>query len=116
MGLLLLFGRELWRAFGRTIVSARDRARDDREARERIEAAMKTPGATAENPLEVTTASLVESVATTLPCVVCGEAVIAEDHSVDTTGAEPLRKVDVHCRRCGHRRPLYVRIVHERLH
>jgi len=116
VALLVLLAREVWRGLAPGLRAARARRDAHREADARTEAALATPGATPEDPLEVDTASVVEPVAARGPCVVCGEPVRAEDHAVRPGGDEPLRVVTVHCRRCGHRRPVYVRIRDARLH
>lgn len=116
VALLVVLGRELYRGLAPGVRAAKARRDAEREADSRTEAALATPGATPEDPLEVDTASVVEPVAANAPCVVCGEPVRPEDHAVRPVGDEPLRVVTVHCRRCGHRRPVYVRIRDARLH
>ena len=116
VALLVALTRELWRGLRPGVRAAKARRDADREADARTEAALATPGATPEAPIEVETASVVEPMAARGRCVVCGEPVRAEDHSVQPIGDEPLRVVTVHCRRCGHRRPVYVRIRDARLH
>lgn len=110
LALLFWLGRELWRVIGPALKAARDRRAQEALLAERTEETLKTPGATPADPVEVTSASVVESRATADPCVVCGERVHADAHAVETFGDTHLRVVRLACRRCGHRRPFYVRI------
>jgi hypothetical protein len=108
--LFLMLGRELWRGLSPLIRQRRDRRRLEAQIEERTEDALRAPGATPDNPVEVGSASVVETRATSSPCPVCGSRVHAERHVVETIGDRRLRVVWLHCRRCGHRRPFYVHI------
>lgn len=108
--LLFLLFRELWRAFAPGLRRARDLRRRERHLAARAEETLRTPGATPADPVEVISASVVETRALADPCVVCGERTYAEAHVVERFGEETLRVVRLGCRRCGHRRPFYVRI------
>lgn len=64
------------------------------------------PGGSAERPLEVTTASLVEPVAKDLRCARCEGPLRVDDHAARAS----LRVVSLSCVACGASRVVYVRI------
>ena len=80
-------------------------------ARTRIKLAALEPGGAAERPIEVTSASVVEVHASSLPCVACGASgVRIEEHVAVTIDQRPLRIARTVCPRCGVRRDVYFRI------
>jgi hypothetical protein len=94
------------------------RARTDRRTAERAavklaEARLKLAaleaGGSPDRPIEVTSASVVEPHAASLPCVACGQNTRVEEHVAITT-PRPLRVARVRCARCGTRRDIYFRL------
>src|SRR5262245_25091670 len=97
------------------------RARTERRAVERgagklAEARMKLAaleaGGSPERPIEVTSASVVEAHAASLPCAACGEGTRVDEHLAvtlkdDRGGSRSLRVARVRCTRCGVRRDIY---------
>lgn len=83
-----------------------------REAVKSAEAGIKLAalavGGAADRPIVVTSASVIEPHASSLPCVACGESVRIDEHVANA--ALGLRIVKVRCPRCGVRRELYFRI------
>jgi hypothetical protein len=69
------------------------------------------PGGSAEHPVDVATASLVEPKAEGVSCPRCEAPFAVEAHEAVTTPQGRLRQVTVHCKTCGFRRPLWFRIV-----
>jgi len=100
LGLLV---RELWRGFAPRMRLARQQRLTEKET-------AAAPGGRPDRPVVVTSASVVEGVATREPCVMCGQPVYVEEHAVETHGDDRLRAVRVGCRFCEHQRLLYVRI------
>jgi len=96
----------------------REAARDEAKlARVRIKLAALEAGGAPGRPIEVTSASTIESHASSMTCAACGNlGVRVEEHAAQTvagTGSEParrLRVVHVLCQRCGTRREVYFRI------
>jgi hypothetical protein len=97
---------------GRPRTEERERARQREKLYEaRAKLALLEPGGSADRPLDVTSASVVETRAEAEPCLRCNQPMRAVDH---TTAASPnglLRKVKLQCRDCGTTRELYLRIV-----
>jgi hypothetical protein len=80
-------------------------------AKARMKLADLEPGGAPERPIEVTSASVVEVHASSLPCVACGDAnVRVEEHVATTIAERALRIARVICPRCGVRRDVYFRI------
>jgi hypothetical protein len=76
--------------------------------RDREKLAGLVAGGSAERPIDVGSAAVIETRVRALPCVQCeGEYQIA-DHRYERSG---LRAVDVRCRLCGTPRTLWFRIV-----
>jgi hypothetical protein len=70
----------------------------------------REPGGSAERPLEVEGAAVIELRARAVPCPLCdGEQMVLE-HAAVTVEAERLREVRLQCRRCGSKRSLWFRI------
>jgi len=94
----------------RSRTERREAARDAvKLARTRLRLAALEPGGTADNPVEVTSASVIEPHASSMPCASCGElGVRVEEH---VARPEPrLRVTHVLCPRCGVRREVFFRI------
>ncbi len=108
--LVLLLVRELWRGLSPSLRRALDRRAREAAIADRTEETLRAPGATPDNPVEVTSASVVEARAASETCVVCGERIHVEAHAVERIGGRLLRVVHLACRRCGHRRPFYIHI------
>ena len=80
-------------------------------ARARAKLASLEPGGAADRPIEVTSASVVEVHASSLPCVACGASgVRIDEHVAVTIDERPLRIARTICPRCGVRRDVYFRI------
>jgi hypothetical protein len=74
----------------------------------KLKLARLAPGGGATNPIPVATASVIETHARGLPCLMCDSGgTRVEEHAA----REGLRFVTVRCTRCGHRRELVFRIV-----
>ncbi|MFO0643375.1 MAG: hypothetical protein U0183_29380 [Polyangiaceae bacterium] len=83
---------------------------DARMALSRLE-----PGGSAEHPIEVSTASLVEPTARAMPCPACGGHVRVRDHTAETIAGRRLRVAKVDCARCGTEVSRYFTIAEPRL-
>jgi hypothetical protein len=80
-------------------------------ARARMKLASLEPGGAAERPIDVTSASVVEVHASSLPCAACGASgVRVEEHVAVTVDQRALRIARTICPRCGARRDVYFRI------
>ena len=79
--------------------------------RERERLARAEVGGTARNPLEISSASLVELQARSMPCPLCGGSMRVDEHTADTIEGERLRTAHVVCVTCGAPRKIYFRIV-----
>ncbi len=96
--------------------SRAERRQDARDAaklaRAKLKLASLEAGGAPDRPIEVTSASLVEPHASSLPCAACGASgVRCEDHTALTTEDDRrLRVAHVRCRQCGTAREIYFRI------
>ena len=96
----------------------REAARDAAKlARSRLKLAALEPGGASDRPIEVTSASIIEPHASSMPCAACGaQGLRVEEHVAVTLGGEGsepqrrLRVVHVTCQRCGTRREVFFRI------
>jgi hypothetical protein len=82
----------------------------DKLARDRAKLAALEPGGSAERPIEVASASLVEIEARTARCTRCDGAMRVEEHVVERSGQGLLRVARVACPLCGTRRDVWFRI------
>ena len=78
---------------------------------DKLKLAELSEGGAAQRPIAVESASVVESRASSLPCVVCDYGCHVLNHEALTDGGERLRRLEVGCSRCGTRRYLYFRVV-----
>lgn len=83
----------------------------------RLKLAALEPGGAADRPIEVSSASIVEPHASSMPCAACGETrVRVEEHvaiTIDGPAEETARRLrvcQVACPRCGLRREVFFRI------
>lgn len=99
--------------------SRTERREREREAQKLVRARVKLAeleaGGAADRPIEVTSASVIEPHAMSMPCAACGATAIRVDEHVAVTlgqGADErrLRVVRARCAACGHRRDVYFRI------
>lgn len=97
--------------------SRTERREREREAKKLAEARVKLaalePGGAPDRPVEVTSASVIEPHAASMPCAACGElAVRVDEHVAVTVGTDErrLRVVRARCARCGYKRDVYFRI------
>jgi hypothetical protein len=88
---------------------ARDRALR-KEVRRTEELGRQLPGASPENPVDVASASVVETLARATPCVQCGGQLEPHGDRATSTARGVLRAIAVTCRRCHAARTLWFRI------
>ena len=90
----------------------REAARDAvKAARVRLKLAALEPGGAPDRPIEVTSASIIEPHASSMPCAVCGAlGARVEEHIAVTLEERRLRVVHLSCPRCGTRREVFFRI------
>jgi hypothetical protein len=97
---------------GRPRTEERQRARQREKLYDaRLKLALLEPGGSADRPLDVSSASVVESRAEAEPCLRCNKPMRATDHTTAESPNGLLRKVKLQCRDCGAMRELYLRIV-----
>lgn len=105
---VLMSGKRKPRA--RTI--SRSLERDQRKLQsDKLKLASLSDGGSAQRPFAVESASVVESRAASLPCVVCNESCHVVSHDALTDAGERLRRVEVCCSRCATHRRIYFRLV-----
>ncbi|MDB4974413.1 MAG: hypothetical protein JWN48_2754 [Myxococcaceae bacterium] len=68
-------------------------------------------GGSPERPLDVSSASVVETRAESEPCLRCGEPVRSVEHTTVQGPNGLLRVIKLGCRSCGSERTMFVRIV-----
>jgi predicted RNA-binding Zn-ribbon protein involved in translation (DUF1610 family) len=89
----------------------RERARQDvSDARDRERLFRLEPGGSAECPIDVASASVVERRAATFPCPLCGGEHAIDEHAAVSGAGQRLREVRLRCHRCGTRRSLWFRL------
>lgn len=82
-----------------------------KQVREREELAAQLPGGSAERPIEVAAASVIEGKARATLCIQCeGDLELRGDRAVSTARGV-LREIALACRRCHTPRTLWFRIV-----
>lgn len=91
----------------RTARRARERAARDL-VRDREKLAALSPGGSRERPIEIDSASVVESRIRSLACVQCEGDYRILDHRAPASG---IREVDVRCAQCETPRTLWFRLV-----
>jgi hypothetical protein len=79
-------------------------------ARDRERLARLEPGGAPDRPIEVSTASVVEPTAESLPCPICEGRLRALEHTAENIEGARLRVVHAQCTHCGVRRALYFHI------
>jgi hypothetical protein len=84
-------------------------------ARQRVRLAELEPGGTAERPIVVESASVIETRARDTPCAVCEGALEVVEHASVAHGESRLRRVDLRCRACHAPRSIWFRIEPPRL-
>lgn len=89
----------------------RSRLIDDKLARNKAKLLDLMPGGTAELPLDVPSAALVEPKARSVQCPRCDEPFTLEAHEAHSGEAGRLREARLHCRLCGSRRSMWFRVV-----
>jgi hypothetical protein len=67
------------------------------------------PGGSRANPLEVSSAAVIEPKAESTPCPRCSAHFVVEEHDAHL-GSQRVRELKVHCRFCDERRSLWFRI------
>jgi hypothetical protein len=81
-----------------------------KDVREREKLAAAAPGGAPERPLVVSSASVIEGRARSLPCPQCGGTLDLESHGAAVAAGALLRPVTVVCRLCHTRRRIWFRI------
>jgi hypothetical protein len=79
--------------------------------RQREHLARLEPGGSAENPLEIASASLVEVSARAQLCLLCDGPVRVDEHAAVAIDGVRLRVARVVCTRCGNERRIFFRLV-----
>jgi len=79
-------------------------------AQARTKLASLEAGGAPNRPIEVTSASVVEPMASSMPCAVCGERVRVEEHTAETVEGRALRAAHVKCVQCGVKRTIWFRL------
>ena len=69
-----------------------------------------SPGGSPERPIDLVSASQVETQASSTPCPLCEGALRVEEHAAVTVGASRLRVTHMICQACGARRSIYFRL------
>jgi hypothetical protein len=82
-----------------------------KDARRRLAVATRERGGTAAMPQVVESASVIEPIANSTPCVVCGAHVRVVEHEAKTIDGNPVRELTVKCVMCGVARKTYFAIV-----
>jgi DNA-directed RNA polymerase subunit RPC12/RpoP len=105
---------------------AKPRARTERRARERATEKLAAEreklflldtGGSPERPIEVASASVVESHARGIRCPRCGENELEVlEHLAKVVEGIRLREARMQCRRCGSRRSIWFRLMGPSLH
>lgn len=86
-------------------------AQANRRAVERVEKlGTQLPGGSAEQPLRVTSASVVEVRARAARCLVCDGELELRAHLSEADASGDLRRVELACRACGRPRRLWFRV------
>ncbi len=81
--------------------------RAEKLARSRLKLSALEPGGAPDRPIDVSSASVIEPHATSLPCPACGASgVRLEEHAAE----QGLRVARVRCARCGTARAIWFRI------
>ncbi len=93
--------------------SRTERREKEREAvklaRARVKLAELEPGGSPGLPIEVTSASVIEPHAMSMPCAACGTGPVRVDEHV-ADPARGLRVIKARCAQCGFRRDVFYRI------
>ncbi len=85
--------------------------RDEAKLRKaKMKLALLEAGGSPERPLEVTSASVIEVMAASLPCASCGGKVRVDEHTAEHVGGRSLRAVLVKCVQCGDPRRIWFKI------
>lgn len=82
----------------------------DKLVRDRERLAALEPGGAPEQPIVVSSASLVEPRARAFSCLACGEHLRVDQHAAETIAERRLRVVTLTCPACGKRRVLFFEI------
>ena len=69
------------------------------------------PGGNVERPLDATSAAVIESHATSVPCPLCGATQEVVEHIALVHHGVRLRETKLRCRQCGSERSLWFKIV-----
>ena len=81
-----------------------------KDAKRRLAVASRERGGAPEIPRVVSSASVIEPIARSTPCVVCGAEVQVVSHDAKSIAGSPLRVVHVKCRMCGVARTTYFQV------
>jgi len=81
-----------------------------KEVRRTEQRAGKLPGGSSDNPIDVASASVVDTMARDTPCIQCGGELEPRGDGASSTARGVLRAIAVTCRRCHAARTLWFRI------
>ncbi len=83
-----------------------------KDARARLLLAKRETGGSEDRPIEVTSASVIEPQARSMPCVVCGSEVRVGEHTAENIKGHRVRRVNVKCVQCGVTRDVFFQVSH----
>jgi hypothetical protein len=86
---------------------------EEKLGKKREQLAQMEAGGSPERPIEVVSASVVETHAKSMPCPRCLGACRLDEHAAETVGGKRLRIARMLCTQCATRRAVYFRIVGE---
>ena len=69
-----------------------------------------SPGGSGDLPLTISSPSIIESRAASLPCPQCSGTLLVDEHSAAQHKDELLRLIHAHCRECGHPCKIWFRL------
>ena len=81
-----------------------------KDAKRRLSIAACERGGSPDLPQVVESASVIEPISRSTPCVVCGAEVAIDEHEAKTLLGTAVRVVTVKCRQCGVARKTYFQI------
>jgi hypothetical protein len=81
-----------------------------KDAKRRLLVAARERGGAPDLAQVVESASVIEPISRSTPCVVCGAEVAVVEHEAKTIGGQAVRVVHVKCRMCGVARKTYFQI------
>jgi ferredoxin len=86
---------------------------EEKLGKKREQLAKIEAGGNPERPIDVVSATVVETRAKSMPCPRCLGACRVEEHAAETVEGRRLRIARMQCAQCGARRAVYFRVVRE---